>query len=208
MKKTLGIIGLLILLPMLVVLGTNLIVAGHAKNLTYYSVEEIPENKVGLLLGTAQYRQGGGENLYFKYRIEAAVKLFNQNKIDFILVSGDNAHLSYNEPRDLKRALIKRGIPAEKIFMDYAGFRTLDSVVRAYKVFGQQAFTIISQKSHNERAIYLARKNGIQAIGYNAEQPSHGFRLYIRELAAKTVAFFDILLKKEPKFLGDPIEIS
>src|SRR5699024_10129422 len=122
MKKTLGIIGLLILLPMLVVLGTNLIVAGHAKNLTYYSVEEIPENKVGLLLGTAQYRQGGGENLYFKYRIEAAVKLFNQNKIDFILVSGDNAHLSYNEPRDLKRALIKRGIPADKIFMDYAGF--------------------------------------------------------------------------------------
>src|SRR5699024_6999105 len=119
-----------------------------AKGQTCSSVEEIPQNKVGLLLGTSQYLKGGGVNPFFKYRIEAAVELYNHGKIDFILVSGDNKHSSYNEPRDFKQALITAGIPDDKIILDYAGFRTLDSVIRANKVFGQDSITIISQQFH------------------------------------------------------------
>jgi len=208
MKKLFRLLIILLCLPILVVLYTNLSVYVFAKNQTYSSVEEIQKNKVGLLLGTSQYLRGGGINPFFKYRIEAAVELFNQGKIDFILVSGDNKHSSYNEPRDFKNALIKEGIPDDKIILDYAGFRTLDSVIRAHKVFGQDSITIISQKFHNQRAVYIARKNDMTAIGFNAKDPQGKPQVYLREYFAKTKAYFDVLLDKEPRFLGDPIEIK
>src|SRR5690625_1149591 len=208
MKKLFRLLIILLCLPILVVLYTNLSVYVFAKNQTYSSVEEIQKNKVGLLLGTSQYLRGGGINPFFKYRIEAAVELFNQGKIDFILVSGDNKHSSYNEPRDFKNALIKEGIPDDKIILDYAGFRTLDSVIRAHKVFGQDSITIISQKFHNQRAVYIERKNDMTAIGFNAKDPQGKPQVYLREYFAKTKAYFDVLLDKEPRFLGDPIEIK
>jgi SanA protein len=112
---------------------------------------------VGLVLGTSQYLKNGYLNWYFKYRIEATVELYKKGKIDFILVSGDNSHKNYDEPTAFKNELIKRGIPADQIYLDYAGFRTLDSVVRAKEIFGQTSITIISQKFHNERAIYWSQ---------------------------------------------------
>lgn len=208
MRKTAGIVLAISLFPLVLIMLTNTIVHYTAAKQTYDQVQDIDKNKVGLLLGTARYHKLGGENLFFKYRIEAAVKLFNNRKIDFILVSGDNAHLSYNEPRELKRALIQRGIPGDKIIMDYAGFRTLDSVVRAKKVFGQDEITIISQEFHNIRALYLAQKFGIEAVAFNAETPKLNTRIRIREYLAKTKAYLDGLLKVKPKFLGEPIEIA
>lgn len=195
-------------MPILVVLYTNLSVRVFAKDKTFTSVNDIQKNKVGLLLGTSQYLKGGGINPFFKYRVEAAVELYNHRKIDFILVSGDNKHLSYNEPRDFKNALMAKGIPSDKIMLDYAGFRTLDSVIRAYKVFGQDSITVISQKFHNQRAIYIAQNNNIAAIGFNAKDPQGKPRVYLREYLAKTKAYFDILFDTEPKFLGDSIEIK
>lgn len=208
MKKTFRLLIILICLPILVVLYTNLSVYVFAKGQTYSSVNEIPKNKVGLLLGTSQYLKGGGINPFFKYRIEAAVKLYNSGKIDFILVSGDNQHSSYNEPRDFKNALMAKGVPIDKIILDYAGFRTLDSVIRANKVFGQDSITIISQQFHNQRAIYIARKNEMTAVGFNAKDPKGKPQVYLREYLAKTKAYFDILFNKAPKFLGDSIEIK
>lgn len=194
---------------MLLMFFSNFMIQKNAENKTYTSIYEIPKNKVGLVLGTAKYSSAGGINLYFRYRINAAVELFQNGKIDFILVSGDNETINYNEPRDFKKELIKRGIPEEKIFLDYAGFRTLDSVVRAKEVFGQEEITIISQKFHNERAIYLAEKNNMKAIGFNADDPSinYGLKTQFREYFARTKAFLDILFKVEPKFLGKRIEI-
>lgn len=182
----------------------------EAKGLTYSNALETPKNKVGLLLGTAKYQRKGGINPYFEYRIEAAVNLFQQGKIDFILVSGDNSHRSYNEPVAFQKELIQRGIPEEKIVLDYAGFSTLDSVLRAKEVFGQESITIISQEFHNERAIYLAKNHGIQAIGYNAKdlKGMRSWRVDFREYLARTKAVLDILVGSEPKFLGDPITIE
>ena len=186
------------------------IIDARSKAFTYSSINEIPKNRVGLLLGTAKYQRAGGVNPYFLYRIDAAVNLFQKEKVDFILVSGDNSHSSYNEPITFQKELILRGIPEECIFLDYAGFSTLDSVIRAKEIFGQTRFTIISQKFHNERAIYLAQKHGIEAIGFNAKD-LHGrraIRVKTREYLARTKAVLDILRGAKPKFLGEPISIE
>src|SRR5690554_5254058 len=131
------------MLPFIFAYISNLIVEQAARGKTYYDIEQIGANNVGMVLGTAKYRSRGEVNLYFQYRIEATVELYKSGKINFVLVSGDNSTPYYNEPKEFKNALIKKGIPADKIFLDYAGFRTLDSVVRAHKVFGQTKITII-----------------------------------------------------------------
>ena len=166
---------------------SNMLVVQAAKGKTFSKLDDIQKNKVGLVLGTAKFSTEGGVNLYFAYRINATVKLFKNEKIDFILISGDNGSIYYNEPQDFKEELIKKGIPEDKIFLDYAGFRTLDSVVRAKEVFGQQNITIISQEFHNERAIYLANHFGIHAIGFNAKNVSqqYGFKTRMREYFAR-----------------------
>ncbi|MFN0197383.1 MAG: vancomycin high temperature exclusion protein [Planctomycetaceae bacterium] len=168
-------------------------------------VEQIPSNKVGLLLGTSKYAYGR-HNLYFTYRVKAAAELYLANKVDCILVSGDNSTHDYNEPQDMKDALIASGVPETDIYLDYAGFSTLDSVVRAKEVFHVDALTIISQKFHCERAIYLAKSKGIDAVGFNAKD-FHGplaLRVKLREYLARVKAFIDLnVLDSQPKFLGD-----
>lgn len=182
----------------------------NAENKTYTNSDLISKNNVGLVLGTSKTLRNGRINLYFQYRIDATVELYNKGKITFVLVSGDNGNKHYDEPTDFKNELIKRGIPEDKIFLDYAGFRTLDSVIRAKEIFGQKRITIISQKFHNERAIYLAEKSGINAIGFNAKDITgrYGIKTKIREYFARTKVFLDILFGVQPKFLGKKIEIK
>jgi len=191
-------------------LVSNYIVTKAAKNKTFSTLSEIPKNKVGLVLGTSKYLKDGRVNLYFTHRINATVQLFKSGKIDFVLISGDNGSVNYDEPNDFKNELLKKGIPEDKIFLDYAGFRTLDSVVRAKEIFSQNSITIISQEFHNERAIYLASKHAVIAVGYNAKDVSlnYGFKTQIREYLARTKAFLDIVIGIEPKFLGNKIEIK
>lgn len=180
------------------------------KECIYTNINELPKNKVGLLLGTSKYMSKGGINLYYAYRIDAAIALFKAGKIEFILISGDNSHISYNEPDTFKRDLVKRGIPEDKIILDYAGFRTLDSVVRAKKVFGQNSITIISQKFHNERAIYLAENYGINAVAFNAKDVGrrYGLKTNAREYLARAKASIDVIFNVQPKFLGEKIKID
>lgn len=189
---------------------SNYLVVQSAENKTFTSVEEIPYNRVGVVLGTSKYRRGHTPNLYFDYRIEAAVELYSAGKIDFIIVSGDNRFVDYNEPQQMMDDLIAAGIPKEKIFLDYAGFRTLDSVIRAHKVFGQKQYTIISQKFHNERAIFIANKHGLDVIGYNAKDvtKSYGFKTNTREKMARVKVILDIIIGIQPKFLGEQIAVE
>ena len=142
-------------------------------------------------------------------RIEAATALYNHNKIDFIIVSGDNRNINYNEPITMYNDLISEGIPARNIILDYAGFRTLDSVVRGKAVFGQDNYTIISQSFHNQRAIYIARKKGIEAIAFNAGDPKgkQSFKVQVREVGARMLVFFDLFTSRQPHFLGEKIII-
>ncbi|REH52351.1 SanA protein [Tenacibaculum gallaicum] len=189
---------------------SNKIIENNAEGKLYNSTENISKNKVGLLLGTAKYLSDGRINLYYQFRVEAAVTLFKAQKIDFIVVSGDNGTKNYNEPSEFKDDLIEAGIPENKIFLDYAGFRTLDSVVRVKEIFGQTSVTIISQQFHNERALYLANHYDIDAIGYNARGISgkYAVKVQLREYLARVKVFVDILFNIKPKFLGKPIEIK
>lgn len=191
------------------VIVINLWIVFQAKNSIYNNVSELPKNKVGLILGTSKFTSHGNINLYYKYRLEAAIALYHAGKIEYILISGDNSRKDYDEPTDFKKDLIKEGIPKNKIYLDYAGFRTLDSVMRAKEIFGLNAITIISQKFHNERAIYLARYFNINAIAFNAQDiyGSYGYKTKLREYMARTKASMDILFNTEPKFLGKKIKI-
>ncbi len=177
---------------------------------TFFQTETVPKNKVGLVLGTSKYLKSGHINPYFSYRIQSAVELYRSGKVDFLLVSGDNGSSQYNEPKVFKQALLEAGIPADKIVLDYAGFRTLDSVIRAKEVFGQSSITIISQKFHTERAVFLAKQFDIDAVGFNAKDvnPKFGLKVQVRELFARTKVFLDLLLGVNPKFLGEPVAVG
>ena len=179
-------------------------------NSCYSNIRDVPEMKVGLVLGTAKYLRNGRVNLYYKYRIEAAIELFNSGRIEYLLISGDNSRKEYDEPTTFKKDLVERGIPEEKIMLDYAGFRTLDSVERAKTIFGQNELIIVSQPFHNKRALFLADAKGLKAVGYNARQVSgrYGIKVQIREFLARSKATLDVYaLHTEPKFYGEPIAI-
>lgn len=180
------------------------------RNLVFDNLQEVPYQKVGLLLGTGKYLNSGQPNRYFTYRIEAAVALYMASKIDYIVISGDNSQKDYNEPEDMKNELVKLGVPAEKIYLDYAGFRTFDSVVRIDKIFGQKAFTVISQKFHNQRAVYIANRLGLQAVAFNAKDVDryNGFKTRVREKLARVKVFIDFVTGADPKFLGEPVVIG
>lgn len=173
-------------------------------------INKLNSVKVGLVLGTSRNVKGGSRNTFFFNRIDAAVELFESGKIKYIIVSGDNGEKDYNEPQDMREELVKKGIPDSVIFLDYAGFRTLDSVIRAREIFGQKTFIIISQKFHNERAVYLARKNGIEAYGYNAKEvePMQGVKTKVREFFARDKVFVDLLFGVDPKFMGEKVKIE
>ncbi len=175
----------------------------------YSSLADIPKNDVGLVLGTSRYAYKGGVNPYFQYRMETAYELYRNGKLEHLIVSGDNHVKGYNEPQQMKDYLIDLGVDSMDITMDYAGFRTFDSMIRVKEVFGQTKVTVISQEFHNERAIFLARKNGIEAVAMNAKTPWYSPRMRLREYLAKCKAVLDVyVLKTTPKFLGEKIEIS
>ena len=192
------------------VLYSNIRIDSYSKGKLYDTVSDVPHYHTALVLGTSPIGRNGGPNLYFLSRIDATVKLYEAGKIDRILVSGDNRKEEYNEPEEMKKALVDKGIPEEIIFLDYAGFRTLDSVVRAKEVFGQSEFLVVSQKFHNERAVFIAKKKGIKAAGFNAKdvRASYGLITHVREWGARCKVFIDLLFGKKPHFLGEPVDIG
>lgn len=179
-------------------------------SVVFDQLDGVPHNRVGVVLGTSEKGRGGGPNAYFTHRIKAAAELYHAGKVDHLLLSGDNGRKDYNEPVDMRRALIVAGVDSTAITLDYAGFRTFDSMVRARAVFGQERFTVISQRFHNERAIYIAQRAGLAVVGYNAAYVTgrSGWRTQLREKAARVKVFVDLLLGVEPRFLGEPVEIG
>jgi SanA protein len=187
----------------------NKAVVNAAKGKLYTDAGSIPYNKVGLLLGTSRTGRHGYLNAYYSYRIQAAAQLIKEGKIKYLVISGDNGRKEYNEPELMRADLIQAGIDSTIIYLDYAGFRTFDSIVRLKEIFGQDAVTIISQPFHNERALYIAAKEGITAVGFNAKDVNarYGFKTQLREKLARVKVFTDYLLHVKPKYLGDKIII-
>ena len=196
-----------VIIVSILTIWANAIVTNSTKSFITDDTVNVVYNQVGLLLGTSKNLKNGNKNDFFFNRIDATVQLFKSGKIKNIIISGDNSNTNYNEPLDLKVELVRNGIPDSVIYLDYAGFRTLDAVVRAKEIFGQSSYIVISQKFHNERAVYLARKYGINAYGYNAKEVTayKGFKTKLRELFARDKMFLDLMFRVKPKFLGERI---
>ena len=185
-------------------------VGNAVKSFVYNDVGALPKRHAGVLLGTAKYAHVGEINLYYKYRMQATQALWRAQKISYLIVSGDNSTMQYNEPTVMKKDLVELGIPEDRIYEDFAGFRTLDSMIRSKKVFGQERVVVISQRFHVERALFIAHARGIDAIGFCARDvdQAYGAKTRVREHFARIKLFVDLyLLNKQPKFLGDPVQI-
>ncbi|NIA44068.1 MULTISPECIES: outer membrane permeability protein SanA [Providencia] len=170
----------------------------------YEDIEKLPSRDVGMVLGTSKYYTSGVTNLYYSYRIKGAAEAYRSGKVKYLLLSGDNGAHNYNEPINMRKDLIKEGVPASKIVLDFAGFRTLDSVVRTKKVFDTDNFTIITQRFHCERAVFIAKHKGIDAQCLAVPTPEGMYRVRAREVFARLGALADLyILKREPKFLGE-----
>lgn len=203
--------GLICAFAVLVIIGLcNLIVIQSARGRTYSDVDKIPYHKVGLVLGTIPKLSNGNDNYYYKCRMQATADLYFAGKISYIIASGDNHIKEYNEPECMLNSLVALGVPDTVIYLDYAGFRTFDSMVRAKKVFGQNSITVISQHWHNQRAIYVARKQGMDIDGFDAKDAvvrKAYIKNHIREMLAKVKAVVDVYFGKQPHFLGEPVII-
>lgn len=189
----------------------NVKVENAAESRIYISIDSVPRNKVALLLGTNPLNKLGRPNSYFTTRINTAAELYHAGKVDFIIASGDNHTKKYDEATAMRDSLIAHGVPECRIILDFAGFRTLDSVVRAKEVFGCDSLTIISQADHDARALYIADANGIKAVAIAAPLRAGRLvrtRLALREWLARDKMMLDLWFGKQPHFLGEKIEIT
>lgn len=210
LKKSILFVFIFTIIAILFSFYANSKIESSTKDFVSNDLTNLPNVKVALVLGTAPNLSNGYQNYYFTYRIDAATELYKAGKVSHFILSGDHGRKDYNEPEAMKLALMKNGIPANVIYLDYAGFRTLDSMIRAKEIFGQTKFIIVSQKFHNQRAIYIGKQNGIEAYGYNAKDVNKkaGLKTRVREFFARTKVFIDNWFSVEPKFLGKKIDIK
>lgn len=195
--------GLIILVLMA---AANIWVIKSTEDRVYSDYQQLPDNEVALVLGTSHRLVDGSPNPFFENRIKAAATLYHEGKVIHFILSGDNETRYYNEPAAMKKALLSRGVPDSVITLDFAGLRTLDSIVRCKEVFGQNKFTIITQPFHCYRALFISAYYDINAVALAAKEPAAeaAFKVYLREYFARTKAILDLyVLKISPRYLGD-----
>lgn len=191
---------------LLFVIASNIWVVKSTENKVFTDYALLPDHRVALVLGTSHKQVGGKPNPFFEKRMDTAAELFKSRKIDQFLLSGDNRTRFYNEPVEMRKALVARGVPADVITLDYAGLRTLDSVVRGKEIFGQNKLTIITQPFHSYRALFISKFYDIDAVAMVTEDPDMGssFKVRLREYLARPKAVLDLyVLHTTPRFLGN-----
>lgn len=209
-KRIIIVAGMAVMLVILLIWGCDWWVRKAAATHCTSHLASLDEAPVALVLGCSPML-GKRRNLFFDYRIEAATQLFKAGKVKALIVSGDNGSKDYDEPTMMKEALMAKGLPESVIYCDYAGFRTLDSVVRANSIFMQPRFIVVSQRFHNERAVFLARRHGLEATGFDARDVSRRIapKTWLREYLARVQAVLDVtVLQTSPKFSGPKVKIS
>lgn len=201
-------LGLLsITLFMMLLVGWYVYVEEKYQDLIFAS-KHCPKSSVAMILGTSKYIRSGHENLFYRYRMDTAKALHSEGKVTYWLVSGDNSAKNYNEPKSMREDLIKMGVPSQHIQPDYAGFRTLDSIYRMEKVFGNKQYLIVSQPFHLARAVFIAKHRGHDVVGCAAPMPSNAYalRTRVREVLARVKLFLDLyVLNTQAKYYGQPV---
>lgn len=199
-KRIVEVLIILSFASILFVLLCNVWVVMSTRSQSYFTVKSLPPSQVGLVLGTSKTTSEGKENLFFKYRMEAAARLFNEGKVKYLILSGNNDSKYYNEPLDMQRAILALGVPQDALQLDYAGYRTFDSVIRSKEIFKEENITIVSQDFQNARALYIAKNEGINAIAFAAQDVPSGYsiRTLVREYLARPKAVLDVHFFRPP----------
>jgi SanA protein len=199
-----------VLTMFLIIFISNMIIIFSSRNLIHDHIEDLEPHDAAIVLGTSRYLRSGQANPWFFNRIKAAADLYHSSKVKYLILSGDNRSIYYNEPEQMRRELRKLNVPDSVLILDYAGLRTLDSMVRSSEIFGQKKIIVVSQRFHNQRAIFLARAHKIRAVGYNADDPEdhNSTRVMVREMFARVKVFIDLVTRKQPRFLGEKIHIE
>ena len=195
------------------ILGANLWVLGDTKTQIYRDLAAVPVDgpQVALVLGTRKTLENGWGNRFFQRRMDAAAELYHAGKVRHLLLSGDHSKPDYNEPADMRDALLAKGVPASAMTLDFAGMRTLDSVVRAQEVFALDSCLIVTDDFHLPRAVFLANHFGLHATGYEAEPLAWSVsgKIRIREYLARVKVLLDVyLLRTEPMHMGAKLPIG
>ncbi len=199
----------LLALGLILYFSANAWIDKVTSNRLFTDLKATPHRHVGLLLGTAKLGPTGWGNPFYNNRIDAADILMKNHVIDYLIISGDNHVKGYDEPSDMRQSLMERGIDSTRLILDYAGFRTFDSIIRAREIFDQDSILIISQQFHNERALFIASRNNIDAIGFNAADVDTRwmFKTALRERFARIKMLLDDFFGAKPHFLGPKVAI-
>lgn len=190
---------------------SNIWVVTATSDNVYEEQKRLPDHRMALVLGTSHRTVAGGPNPYFEKRMETAADLFRNGKIDHFILSGDNSSRYYNEPIEMRKSLVKKGVPPTAITLDYAGLRTLDSIVRCKQIFGQDKITIITQPFHSYRALFISDYYDIEAVAMVAGEPDfeNSIKVRVREYLARPKAVLDLyVFKTSPRFLGQKEEVK
>lgn len=174
-----------------------------------YNAEQVPSNRVAIVFG-AGILPNGTPTPYLQNRIQTAVRLYQQNKVDKILMSGDNSTLTHNEPVVMKRYAVKANVPEQDIAMDFAGRSTYDTCYRAHYIFGLNSATLVTQGYHLPRAMVTCDRLGIKNIGVAAVKQSRDYTAsYLaREYLSTDKMTLELLIKPKPPILGKPEPIN
>ncbi|MBF4485913.1 ElyC/SanA/YdcF family protein [Flavobacterium sp. CSZ] len=208
MKKYFKIILYLAIIGLVAIVSVNYYVKSSTKKNIYYSIKKFPKNDVGIIFGAGI--NGDQPSKYLKDRLDAGISLYKANRINKILLSGDNGSDEHDELTVMKNYCFNHGVDTTKIFIDYAGFDTYSTMYRAKHIFNIKKATLISQEYHLNRAIYIGQKLGIKSVGYSANNGEYLGYKYVtfREYGSIFKSFFDVLRNREPHFLGNPIDIN
>ncbi len=210
LRRLIAVASTAILISLALLVGAWAYMAGTTAPHIATSLDAVAPAEVGLVLGTERLMRGRYLNPFFSNRIDAAAALYATGKVKYLIVSGNQAGASYDEPRDMKAALVMAGVPADRIYRDNAGFRTLDSVLRAKSIFGQEKVIVISQRSHLERALFLAQAHGLNFQGFAATDPPRPLLLGndLREAFARPWAILDVLVDRRPRLAGKAVALG
>lgn len=200
-----------LLLIGLFVLFCNLWVLLSTQSRVYDSIDKVKNNTIGLVLGTSKKVAPDSPNPHFENRMAAAAELYQEGKVSFLLVSGDGASKYYNEPRDMTAKLVGLGVAPQAIRSDNSGLRTLDSIIRAEKIYHLEKITIISDGFHVYRALFIARHAGLDAIAFSSAPVDlkHSFKARLREYLARVLVVLDLyVFDTQPEKLGEPVALE
>jgi SanA protein len=209
-RRRLRLALLVLAIPVAVVAAANAYVLLDARGGTRDSIAALPQAQTALVLG-AQVRPDGTPSAMLEDRIATAEALYRAGKVEKLLLSGDHGRASYDEVGTMRRALLERGIPADDIFTDHAGFDTWDSAQRARRVFGVESAIVVTQRFHMARALFAAHRAGLDASGYAADRRDYGgvlARLRLREALARVKVVADAVAGSDPRFLGPQLPIE